>query len=45
LLRTPRAFAAQVVDGDIAGAAQQVRAELFDLHQRPAPEAQEQVLH
>ncbi|CAI8802471.1 hypothetical protein EMIT0196MI5_10500 [Pseudomonas sp. IT-196MI5] len=41
----PRAFTAQMVDGDIAGAAQQISAELLDLHQRPPPETQEQVLH
>ncbi|MNP16852.1 hypothetical protein D3C76_1092610 [compost metagenome] len=41
----PRAFTAQVVDGDVAGAAQQVGAEFFHLHQRAAPEPQEQILH
>ncbi|MNS54397.1 hypothetical protein D3C72_871900 [compost metagenome] len=41
----PRAFTAQMVDGDVAGAAQQVGAELLDLHQRPPPETQEQILY
>ena len=41
----PGVFAAQVIDGDVAGAAQQIRAEFLDLHQRPPPEPQEQVLH
>lgn len=40
-----RAFTAQMVDGDVASAAQQVSAELLDLHQRPPPESQEQVLY
>jgi len=41
----PRAFAAQVIDGDVAGAAQKIGAEFFDLHQRPPPETQKQILH
>ncbi|MNI12457.1 hypothetical protein D3C73_656400 [compost metagenome] len=40
-----RAFAAQMVDGDVAGASQQIGAELLDLHQRPSPESQEQILY
>lgn len=38
------ALIAQVVNGDIAGAAQQVRVELLDLHQRTPPEPEKQVL-
>ncbi|CAI8861010.1 hypothetical protein EMIT0P258_20487 [Pseudomonas sp. IT-P258] len=41
----PRAFTAQMVDGDVAGTAQQVGAEFLDLHQRPLPETQEQILY
>ncbi|PAV70545.1 hypothetical protein WR25_06588 [Diploscapter pachys] len=39
------AFAAQVVDSQVAGAAQQVGIERLDLHLGAPPEAQEQVLH
>ncbi|MNY20191.1 hypothetical protein D3C86_1536610 [compost metagenome] len=41
----PSAFTAQMVDGNVAGASKQIGAQLLDLHQRPAPETQEQVLH
>ncbi|MNN35774.1 hypothetical protein D3C81_1496350 [compost metagenome] len=34
-----------MIDGDVAGAAQQVGAEFLDLHQRPPPESQEQILY
>ncbi|MNI55408.1 hypothetical protein D3C73_1103580 [compost metagenome] len=34
-----------MIDGDVAGAAQQVGTEFLDLHQRPPPEPQEQILN
>ena len=40
-----RAFAAQMVDGDIARTAQQIGAQLFNLHQWPPPKTQKQILH
>ncbi|MNP44241.1 hypothetical protein D3C76_1380940 [compost metagenome] len=34
-----------MVDGDVAGAAQQIGAEFFNLYQGASPEPHEQVLH
>ena len=39
------AFAAQMIDGDVARATQQISAEFLDLNQGPPPEPQKQILN